>query len=80
MKIDTKKYGFKEKWLDDKSGSWYEKKISYHPFLKDIKVVIDEDVLYLECRDLESSSSPCMIYKTKATENNLFKLLEWLGK
>ena len=45
MKIDTKKYGFKQKWFDDKSGYWYEKKISHHPFLKDVKVVFDDDVL-----------------------------------
>jgi len=85
-KIDklAKKYNFKKCWLDDKSGYWYEKKM-YHPILKKVKILFDEDVLFVECQDIDGSLFPspstamATIFKSKLTDKNIVKILNWIN-
>ena len=55
MKKHLKSLGFKKKWLDDKSGYWWEKKC-LNPWLPKCKVTVEELIgdthgIFVSCQD-----------------------------
>lgn len=79
---DTENYllntwGFKKKWLDDKSGYWLEKKLK-HKYLKDLRLVVDDSLgqvdLYVEASDAVEKNAPICLYTCKYSKQTLTKV------
>lgn len=72
--------GFKKRWLDDKSGYWFEKKIT-HKFLKGLRITVEDYVgITVSCLDVDpfATNSRAYIYQCPFTTANLTKILNWL--
>ena len=67
----TKQHGFRKFWLDDKDGWWLSKPIK-HPILSKLKIVIDGDILFVECED--SNGDYVELYLNKFSWRNLAKI------
>ena len=77
-----KEKGFKEKWLDDRSGSWFVKKFKFKKLNFKIYVEVDRKLISLETEVFESQliSDKRKVYEvlerhklSKRTINNLLK-------
>ena len=76
-----KDYGFERVLLDDSSGHWLAKAIE-HPYLSNLKILIDEihndQVIFLEARDFDSRDAVGTFYMGDYSLEELDKILRWL--
>jgi hypothetical protein len=71
-----KEYGFEKEWLSDLSGYWWQVGVK-HPYLKGLYVTVSDGEIDVYCDDTMDGTT-CFIYKTKATEDNIKWVMEWL--
>lgn len=84
MKKHLKSLGFKKKWLDDKSGFWWEKEC-HNPFFTDLRVLIDDikdkKFIFVSCQDADDTYTllDSVIHRTLYSKDNLNKVLEYFN-
>ena len=78
-KKKLKKLGFKKKWLEDKSGYWFEKKLP-HPYFKKLTLNVDLDCGFGITIDVEDINGYMVdIFQSEITMGKVLTILSCFG-